>query len=166
MRMTVPHPLGWQASLPIQMTRSPNANLRAIAVFMMMPPDRPKKGRSMGDASGTARPIPLWRLCSGLRSSPIDQCSDIAPRTAARLQRLTLQKVPSFRSRSHGRNSYRLMCLVFRCRIKSATTCICSTSSSVVSTPANLSSITSISSTRSSKSAPRSFVKCVSLVTN
>jgi hypothetical protein len=48
----------------------------------------------MGDASGTARPIPLWRLCSGLRSSPIDQCSDIAPRTAARLQRLTSHQVP------------------------------------------------------------------------
>jgi hypothetical protein len=33
----------------------------------------------MGDASGTARPIPLWRLHSGPRSSPIDQCSDFAP---------------------------------------------------------------------------------------
>src|SRR5262249_13571122 len=38
----------------------------------------------MGDASGTARPIPLWRLRSGPRSSPIHQCSDIAPRTSAR----------------------------------------------------------------------------------
>jgi hypothetical protein len=36
MRVIVPVPLGWR-SLPIQMTRSPNANLRAIAVFMTMP---------------------------------------------------------------------------------------------------------------------------------
>ena len=48
----------------------------------------------MGDASGTARPIPLWRLRSGPRASPIDQCSDIAPRTSARLQRLTFHQVP------------------------------------------------------------------------
>ena len=37
MRMIVPVPLGWQLSLPIQMTRSPNTSLRAIAVFIMMP---------------------------------------------------------------------------------------------------------------------------------
>src|SRR5262249_35634448 len=50
MRVIVPGPLGWQSSLPIQMTRSPSTSLRAIAVFMMMPPDdRPrKKGGSMG----------------------------------------------------------------------------------------------------------------------
>src|SRR6516162_3783676 len=49
MRVIVPGPLGWQSSLPIQMTRSPSTSLRAIAVFMMMPPDdRPrKKGGSM-----------------------------------------------------------------------------------------------------------------------
>jgi hypothetical protein len=29
---------GWQSSLPTQMTRSPNASLRANAVFMTMPP--------------------------------------------------------------------------------------------------------------------------------
>jgi hypothetical protein len=43
MRVIVPGPLGWQSSLPIQMTRSPNASLRAIAVFMTMPPDRPRR---------------------------------------------------------------------------------------------------------------------------
>jgi hypothetical protein len=48
----------------------------------------------MGDAVGTAQPIPLWRLLSGPRSSPIDQCPDIAPRTSAPLQRLTLHEVP------------------------------------------------------------------------
>src|SRR5215470_4772435 len=50
MRVIVPGPLGWQSSLPIQMTRSPSTSLRAIAVFMMTPPDdRPrKKGGSMG----------------------------------------------------------------------------------------------------------------------
>jgi hypothetical protein len=94
--MIVPVPLGWQLSLPIQMTRSPNASLRAIAVFIIMPPKLlpTKKAGSMGHASGTARPIPLWRLHSGPRSSPIDQCSDIAPRTSARLQRLTFHQVP------------------------------------------------------------------------
>jgi hypothetical protein len=93
MRTIVPSPLGWQSSLPIQITRSPNASLRAIAVFMMMPLIA-KEGRSIGDASGTAQPIPLWRLRSGPRSSPIDQCSDIAPRTSARLQRLAFHQVP------------------------------------------------------------------------
>src|SRR5262245_46069612 len=44
----------------------------------------------MGDASGTARPLPLWRLRSGPRSSPIDQCSDIAPRTISTLTTLNL----------------------------------------------------------------------------
>jgi hypothetical protein len=53
----------------------------------------------MGHASGTARPIPLWRLRSGPRSSPIDQCSDIAPRTSARLQRLTFHQVPLLAAR-------------------------------------------------------------------
>src|SRR5262249_58839992 len=50
MRVIVPGPLGWQSALPLQMTRSPSTELRAIAVFMMMPPDdRPrKKGGSMG----------------------------------------------------------------------------------------------------------------------
>jgi len=64
------------------------------------------------------------------------------------------------------RDGYRFTCFAFRCRIRSPTTCICSTSSSVISTPANLASIASINSTRSRRSAPRSFVKCVSLVTN
>jgi hypothetical protein len=50
--------------------------------------------------------------------------------------------------------------------MRSPTTCICSTSSSVISTPANRSSTASINSTRSSESAPRSFAKCVSLLTN
>src|SRR5262249_30414406 len=49
----------------------------------------------MSDASGTARPIPLWRLHSGPRASPIRQCSEIAHRTSARLQRLTFRQVPS-----------------------------------------------------------------------
>src|SRR6478735_4911082 len=63
MRVIVPGPLGWQSSLPIQMTRSPNASLRATAVFMTMPPNRsPKEVGSMGDAQGTARTFPLWRL--------------------------------------------------------------------------------------------------------
>jgi hypothetical protein len=36
---------GLESSLPIQMTRSPNASLRAIAVFMMMPPAIADKAR-------------------------------------------------------------------------------------------------------------------------
>jgi hypothetical protein len=38
-----------------------------------------RRSGSMGDAPGTAQPFPLWRLHSGPRSSPIDQCRDIAP---------------------------------------------------------------------------------------
>src|SRR5215831_12127864 len=62
MRVIVPGPLDWQSSLPIQMTRSPNTSLRAIAVFMMMPPDdRPRKNRWAATLrDGTA--FPLWRL--------------------------------------------------------------------------------------------------------
>jgi hypothetical protein len=47
----------------------------------------------MGDASGTARPLPLWRLRSGPRSSPINVRIS-PPEQSARLQRLTLQEVP------------------------------------------------------------------------
>jgi hypothetical protein len=53
------------------------------------------------------------------------------PEHLARLQRLTLHQLPSSRSCSRGRDSYRFACFVFRCRIRSPTTCICSTSSSV-----------------------------------
>ena len=88
------------------------------------------------------------------------------PEHLVRLQRLTLHQVPSSRSCSRRRDGYRFTCFVLRCRIRSPTTCICSTSSSVISTPANWSSIASINPTRSNKSAPRSFVKCASLVTN
>jgi hypothetical protein len=48
-----------------------------------------KKVGSMGGRAGTAQPIPLWRLRSGPRSSPIDQCSDIAPRTSRTFSTLT-----------------------------------------------------------------------------
>jgi hypothetical protein len=41
-----------------------------------------RRSGSMGDAPGTAQPFPLWRLHSGPRSSPIDQCRDIAPPTS------------------------------------------------------------------------------------
>jgi hypothetical protein len=34
---------------------------------------------------GTAPPFPPWRLRSGPRSSPIDQCSDMPPRTSRTL---------------------------------------------------------------------------------
>ena len=80
------------------------------------------------------------------------------PEHLARLPMLNLASSSVFRSRYCGCDSKRW--------IRSPTTCICSISSSVISTPANWSSIASINSTRSSKSAPRSFVKCVSLVTN
>src|SRR5262249_12896952 len=50
-------------------------------------------------------------------------------------------------------------------RIRSPTTSIWSTSSSVITTFANRSSITIINSRRSSQSAPRSSVKCASSVT-
>src|SRR5258708_18137212 len=86
MRVIVPGPLGWQSSLPIQMTRSPNYNtsLRAIAVFMMMPPDdRPrKKGGPMGgNAQGrhSLSAVPPHRPSINVRISP--------PEHLARLQR-------------------------------------------------------------------------------
>ena len=166
MRVIVPGPLGWQSSLPVQMTRSPNANLRDIAVFMTTPPSRSpdKKAGSMGDASGTARPIPLWRLRSGPRSSPIDQCSDYRPPNTSHT--LTMLNLALSSILLAWRDGYRFSCLVFKRRIRSPTTSICSTSSSVMSTPTKWSSIANINSTRSSKSAPRSFVKCVSEVTN
>src|SRR5215472_4526663 len=92
MRVIVPGPPGWQSSLPIQMTRSPNTSLRAIAVFMMMPPQMIAHERiDERQRSGTAQPF----RCGA--SSPIDQCSDIAPEHLARLQRLTLHQVPSSR---------------------------------------------------------------------
>src|SRR4029450_9248479 len=64
MRVIVPVPLGWQSSLPIQMTRSPNASLRAIAVFMTMPPDdRPRKNEDRWAATlGDGTAFPLWRV--------------------------------------------------------------------------------------------------------
>ena len=68
--------------------------------FMMMPPDdrwRRKKDR-WAATLGTARPIPLWRLRSGPRSSPIDQCSDFAPRTSRTLTMLNLAPSSVFRS--------------------------------------------------------------------
>jgi hypothetical protein len=87
------------------------------------------------------------------------------PNISHSLQWSTLHQVPCFRSCS--RDGYGFTCFVtFKCRIRSPTTCICSTSSCVISTPANLASIASINSTRSRRSAPRSFVKCVSLVRN
>src|SRR5215813_1070997 len=87
MRVIVPGPQGWQSSLPIQMTRSPNTSLRAIAVFMMMPPQMIAHERIDGrQRSGTAQPF----RCGA--SSPIDQCSDIAPE---HLVRLTLNLAPS-----------------------------------------------------------------------
>jgi hypothetical protein len=75
MRVIVPGPLGWQSSLPIQMTRSPSTSLRAIAVFMMMPPDdRPrKKGGSMGatltDGTAFSAVAPSqWPVCDAHQS--------------------------------------------------------------------------------------------------
>ena len=44
----------------------------------------------MGEASATARPLPLWRFAAARGSSPIDQCSDIAPRTISTLTTLNL----------------------------------------------------------------------------
>ena len=87
------------------------------------------------------------------------------PPNISTLTTLNLSPSSVSHNSSRGRDGYRLS-LMFRCRMRSPTSCICSTSSSVISTPANWASIASISSTRSSKSAPRSFVKCVSLVTN
>jgi len=87
------------------------------------------------------------------------------PPNISTLTTLNLSPSSVSHNSSRGRDGYRLS-LMFRCRMRSPTSCICSTSSSVISTLANWASIASISSTRSSKSAPRSFVKCVSLVTN
>jgi hypothetical protein len=66
MRAIVPRPVGWP-SLPTQTTRSPDAILRATAVFMTISPfiARDNEIGSMGDAQGTAQPFPLWRLRSG-----------------------------------------------------------------------------------------------------
>src|SRR4029450_8447728 len=114
MRVIVPVPLGWQSSLPIQMTRSPNASLRAIAVFMTMPPDdRPRKNEDRWAATlGDGTAFPLWRVIAhqsmfGYRP----------PEHLARLQCSTLHQVPFTRSCSRGRDVYRLTCFVFRCRI-------------------------------------------------
>src|SRR6516162_2967218 len=85
MRVIVPGPLGWQSSLPIQMTRSPNTSLRAIAVFMMMPPQM--IAHEENRLAATLRDGKAFR-CGA--SSPIDQCSDIAPRTAGTLTTLNL----------------------------------------------------------------------------
>ena len=166
MRVIVPGPLGWQSSLPIQMTRSPNASLRATAVFMTMPPNRsPKEVGSMGDAQGTARPFPLWRL---LAAPVIAHRSMFGYRPPNILHTHNLNRSPRFLAAARvAATGYDLTCFEFcRCRIRSPTICICSTSSSVISTPANWSSIAIINSTRSRKSAPRSYVKCVSLVTD
>src|SRR5215468_11277301 len=102
MRVIVPGPLGWQSSWPIQMTRSPSTSLRAIAVFMMMPPDdRPrKKGGSMGVRSRTAQPFPLWRLRSGPCATPINpnirkRYSDHVPRPES--WTLNIQPLGQFR---------------------------------------------------------------------
>ena len=168
MRVIVPGPLGWQSSLPIQMTRSPNASLRATAVFMTMPPNRsPKEVGSMGDAQGTARPFPLWRLLAAHGHRPSINVRISPPEHIARLQCPTVTKFRFIAAARVTATGYDLTCFEFcRCRIRSPTICICSTSSSVISTPANLSSIAIINSTRSRKSAPRSSVKCVSLVTD
>jgi len=166
MRVIVPGPLGWQSSLPIQMTRSPNASLRATAVFMTMPPNRsPKEVGSMGGARGTARPFPLWRLLAAHGHRPSINVRISPPEHIA--HNPNCNQVPLSRSCSRAATGYDLTCFEFcRCRIRSPTICICSTSSSVISTPANWSSIAIINSTRSRKSAPRSYVKCVSLVTD
>ncbi len=167
MRVIVPGPLGWQSSLPIQMTRSPNASLRATAVFMTMPPNRsPKEVGSMGDAQGTARPFPLWRLLAAHGHRPSINVRISPPEHIARLTMPNCAPNSAF-SQLLAATGYDLTCFEFcRCRIRSPTICICSTSSSVISTPTNWSSIAIINSTRSRKSAPRSYVKCVSLVTD
>ena len=165
MRVIVPGPLGWQSSLPIQMTRSPNASLRATAVFMTMPPNKsPKEVGSIGDAQGTARPIPLWRLLAAHGHRPSINVRISPPEHMHATSTVTARFIAAARVAATG---YDLTCFEFcRCRIRSPTICICSTSSSVISTPANWSSIAIINSTRSRKSAPRSYVKCVSLVTD
>ena len=166
MRVIVPGLRGWQSSVPIQMTRSANASLRATAVFMTMPPNRsPKEVGSMGDAQGTARPFPLRRL---LAARDVAHRSMFGYRPPNISHTHNLNRCTTFPAVARvAATGYDLTCLAFcRCRIRSPTICICSTSSSVISTPANWSSIAIINSTRSRKSAPRSYVKCVSLVTD
>src|SRR6516225_6945147 len=109
MRVIVPGPLGWQSSLPIQMTRSPNTSLRAIAVFMMTPPQMIAHERR-GPMGGNARErhslsaVTPHRPSINVRISP--------PEHLARLQRLTLHQVPSSRSCSLPRRlSLYLLCI-------------------------------------------------------
>jgi hypothetical protein len=71
----------------------------------------------MGDASGTARPIPLWRFVAARGHRPSINVRISPPEHLARLQRLTSHQVPFSRSCSRGRDGYRFTYFVFRCRI-------------------------------------------------
>src|SRR5215471_692023 len=106
-----------------------------------LPQQEPMGGNARGRHSLSA--VAPHRPSTNVRISP--------PEHLARLQRLNLAPSSVSRSGSRGRDDYRFTCFVFRCRIRSPTTCICSTSSSVISTPTNWSSIASINSTRSNK---------------
>src|SRR5262245_26617732 len=118
----------------------------------------------MGDASGTAPPLPLWRFAAARGHRPSINVRISPPEQSARLQRLTLQQVPfaALLAWPQGLSPSTDVEVSY----KIADDLYLSTSSSVISTPANWSSIASINSTRSSESAPRSSAKCVSLVTN
>ena len=48
----------------------------------------------MGDASGTAPPLPLWRFAAARGHRPSINVRISPPEQSARLQRLTLQQVP------------------------------------------------------------------------
>src|SRR6516164_355198 len=74
------------------MTRSPNASLRANAVFMMLPPQMIAHERTMsGSAQGrhSLSAVAPHHPSINVRISP--------PEHLARLQRLTLHQVPSSR---------------------------------------------------------------------
>src|SRR6476659_10424311 len=111
MRVIVPGPLGWQSSLHIQMTRSPNASLRATAVFMTMPPNRsPKEVGSIGDAQGTARPFPLWRLLAAHGHRPSINVRISPPEHIARLQCPTVTKFRFIAAARVAATGYDLTC--------------------------------------------------------
>ena len=109
MRVIVPGPLGWQSSLLIQMTQSPNASLRAIAVFMTMPPDRPRRKQDRWAATlrdGTAfSAMAPFVAARGHRPSINVR---YRPRTSGTL---TTDQVPSSRSCARGVTAIALLAL-------------------------------------------------------
>src|SRR5262249_35335769 len=100
-------PAGLIIVLPAQVTRSPNASLRANAVFMMLPQMIALERR--GPMGGNARE--RHSLSAVTPNRPSINVRISPPEHLARLQRLTLHQLPSSRSCSRGRDGYRFTCL-------------------------------------------------------